>query len=145
MSSVIRPGSEPRAPLKLPRFKTVAGALIVAIGLWLSYAIVRELLAVVADPNASAWLATFRDLPDEARTFTTPEGEYRWPPIALQVIGLGLLAVFLFCLTNLASVILRIGGWMMRDDADELLKKFSERIEKIRPASAAGSGSTSTP
>jgi len=137
MSSVIRTGSEPRTSLALPRLKSVVGVAIVAVGLWLSVAIVRELLAVVADPGASAWLETFRELPAAARTLTTPQGEYRLPPILLQVVGLALLAVFLYCLTNLAAIILRIGGWMMRDDAEELLKKIGDRID----AGPAGSGS----
>ena len=43
-----------------------------------------------------------------------------------------MLAVFLYCLTSLAAVILRIGGWMMRDDAQELLGKIGERIDALR-------------
>ena len=134
MSSVIRPGSEPLRGFSLPRAKTVTGIVIVGIGLWLSVLIVRELLAVIGDPSASAWLATFNDLPADARTVTTPSGEYRVPPVFLQSLGLVLLAVFLYCLTNLAVVILRIGGWMLRDDAEEVLKKFTQKIEELKRA-----------
>ena len=132
MSSVIRPGSEPLRRFSLPRPKTVAGLVVVAVGLWLSVLIVRELAAIIADPNASAWLATFNDLPPDARTVTTPSGEYRVPPVFLQSLGLLLLAVFLYCFTNLAVVILRVGGWMLRDDAEEILKKFTQRIEEMK-------------
>ena len=132
MSSVIRPRSEPRRALGLPRIKTVVGLVIVAAGLWLSALVVRELLTVIADPNASPWLATFGSLPEAARTIATPHGEYRVPPVMLQALGLVLLAVFLYCLTNLAVVILRIGGWMMRDDAEEVLKKIGQRIDELR-------------
>ena len=65
---------------------------------------------------------------------TTPQGEYRLPVVLLQAVGIALLALFLYCLTNLAAVILRIGGWMLRDDADEILKKINERIDASKKA-----------
>ena len=134
MPSVIKSGPQQHAQIPRPKAKTVVGIVILASGLWLSYAVVRELLIVVADPTASAWLATFGNLPPEARTITTPQGEYRLPVVLLQAVGIALLALFLYCLTNLAAVILRIGGWMLRDDADEILKKINERIDASKKA-----------
>lgn len=142
MSSVIRKGPDPteRSAAVLPRVKTVVGVVIVAAGLWLSFTVVGELLAVVSDPNASPWLATFRDLPADARTLGTPHGDYRIPTVALQATGIVLLAVFLYCLTNLAVVILRIGGWMLRDDAQELLQKIGERIDSAKRDAKSSKG-----
>ena len=77
-------------------------------------------------------MKTFSELPKEARTITTPDGDYRIPPVVLQSVGLVLLALFLYCLTSLAVIIMRIGGWMLRDDAEEVLKKFSERIDNMK-------------
>jgi len=134
MSSVFRNEPRSRPAVTLPRLKSVVGMIIVAAGLWLGFAVARELLAVVADPHGSAWLATFNNLPADARTISTPDGAYRLPPVLLQVVGLALLALFLYCLTNMAVTVLRIGGWMMRDDAEDLLKKIGERIHALRSA-----------
>ena len=51
-----------------------------------------------------------------------------------QAVGIALLALFAFCLTNRAAVIPRIGGWTMRDDAEAILEKIGERIDASNKA-----------